>query len=312
MTSLSLWLLALAAFWLLVYAVDFNGVDNPLLLDYRLHRDLYSFLAGSVLGAVGCVLQVVLRNPLVDHYVLGIGSSAVFSAYLAIALANAVSLPLVFASAALGGLGGLLLTISLAVHFGGSDLAYVLAGLGIASAFSGAGFVLSYYVVQRFPYAHAMLLGSFATPLKEYAAPLVALEVLMLAIYVLFSRSLNAVMVGEDFAMQLGVNAKRLRAGLVLVSGAAAGLVVGMFGTIGFLGLVAPNAARMLHRTSDNRVVMAASMLMSGILLSSSDLISRRVLVSAVGEVPAGSLVSALGGAFFLFLLAQSMRGRPR
>jgi iron complex transport system permease protein len=300
--------LLLVTAFIVVYVVDFHNVNSRIIEEYRFYRDTYAFLAGLILGFSGSVLQASLRNPLVDHYVLGIGSTSLFAAYLAIALLGSVDLVLIAVSSLAGGLSGLALSLSLANYLGGGEVAYVLAGVGVASLFSGLSFILSYYILQKQPYAWALLLGSFATPLKEYLPYLVAASFISLIAYLQLARKLNLLLLGDIYSKQLGVDPKTTRLVANLVAGGLSSIVVGFFGTIGFLGLVAPNLARLLFKTSDNRVTVLNSSILSGILLLATDLATRKVLVTKVGEIPAGGVVSAFGGVFFLLILLREVR----
>jgi iron complex transport system permease protein len=301
-------ILLLVTALIIVYVIDFHDVDSSIIAEYRFYRDAYAFLTGLILGFSGSVLQATLRNPLVDHYVLGIGSTSLFAAYLTVAFLGYVDLMFIAGSSLIGGLSGLLLSLSLANYLGGSEVAYVLAGVGVASLFSGASFILSYYILQKQPYAWAMLLGSFATPLKEYFPYLVSASFICLIAYLQLARRLNILLLGDIYSRQLGVDPKITRLVANLVAGGLSSIVVGFFGTIGFLGLVSPNLVRLLFKTSDNRVTVLNSSILSGLLLLTTDLVTRKILVTKVGEIPAGGVVSAFGGIFFLLILLREVR----
>ncbi len=294
---------------LVVYLVDFVNPAPAVLRDYRFHRDLYAFISGFILGFAGSVLQASLRNPLVDHYVLGVGSTSLFAAYLTIAVTGVVDSTRIAISSLAGGLSGLLLSISIANLLGGGEVSYILSGIGVASVFSGASFLLSYYILEKQPYAQALLLGSFATPSKEYMPYLVAATAAVILSYILLAKRLNVLLLGDIYSRQLGVEPSLTRLVSTLIAGSVASVVVGFFGTIGFVGLITPNLTRLLTKTSDNRVVIMYSSVTSGALLLATDLLARKALVASVGEVPAGGVVSALGGLFFLGLLIREVRG---
>ncbi|WP_440059207.1 FecCD family ABC transporter permease [Thermogladius sp. 4427co] len=307
--TLLLNIVILSFFAYVVYTIDFKNIENRVLFEYRFYRDTYAFLAGFILGYSGSILQTVLRNPLVDHYILGVGSASLFATYLAIALTNSVNYTQTILASLVGGLTGLCLTVSIAKYLGGREVSYVLAGVGVTSLFSGLSFILSYFIIQKFPYAYSLLMGSFTTPLKEYMSVLIVLLIVASASYLYLAKKLNVLLLGDIFAKQLGVDPYKLRLLGSIIGGGLASIIVGFFGTIGFIGLATPNLSRALLRTGDNRLVLLTSSIIAGVLLLSADLFSRKILVASVGEVPAGAIVSAIGGGFFLGVLAKRARG---
>jgi iron complex transport system permease protein len=280
-------------------------------LAYRLYRSLYAILAGVVLAASGCMLQASLRNPLVDHYVLGIGSGSLFAVYTALLLVDHVSLWALSLSATIGGLAALALTVLVAESVSGSDVAYVLSGIGVTSLFSGLSVLLLHYVVRKYAYASLMLTGTFVHSRPDNLQYAVIALLLVLVGYITLSKRLNALMLGDDYAAQLGVNPNLTRLLASLVAGVSASIIVSQFGVIGFLGLVTPHIARFTLRTSDNRLVVPVAMATGSLLLYVTDALSKG-LPGGVGEIPAGALISAIGAPFFLILLTRRFRGALR
>lgn len=277
---------------------------------YRFYRSLYVIIAASVLSFSGSVLQMALRNPLVDHYVLGVGSGALFATYLSITVLGYNPFFVVLSSIA-GGLLALALTITLAEKISGSDVAYVLAGISVTTLFSGLSLFAYYYVVARYPFAGLLLVGSFVHARPSLIYYVVVPVVISCFGYVYLSKKLNTLVLGDDYAAQLGVNPRHTRLISSLLAGAASSIIVGLFGTIGFIGLVAPHIARFLVKTSDSRYVVPVSATNGIILLYAADLTSRYIVAPVWGEIPAGTLVSAIGAPFFIFLLiARFGRGR--
>jgi len=287
------------------------GVVLERILTYRLYRSLYTVLAGLVLASAGCMLQASLRNPLVDHYILGIGSGSLFAVYIALLLLERSSLWVISLVATIGGLSALALTVLIAESVSGSDVAYVLSGIGVTSLFSGLSVLLLHYVVRKYAYASLMLTGTFVHARPENLVYTSLAVALVLVGYVVLSKRLNVLMLGDDYAAQLGVNPGLTRLVASLVAGISASIIVSQFGVIGFLGLVTPHIARFTLKTSDNRLVTPLAMATGSLLLYITDVISRS-LPGGVGEIPAGALISALGAPFFLILLTRRFRGALR
>lgn len=286
----------------------FQGVTEYV-STYRLYRALYSSLSGCTLAAVGCILQSSLRNPLVDHHVLGIGSGALLASYISVILYGYNPL-LATSFAVIGGLTALFLTISIAEVISGSDLAYVLSGISVTSLLSGLSIFLSYYVAYRYPFATLMLTGSFVLARPDSLLYVLAAFTLSLLGCLSLSKRLNVLLLGDDYAMQLGVNPRHVRLFSTLVAGVSSSVIVATFGLIGFIGLMGPHIARLLAKTSDNRAVIPLASSVGCLILHFADQFSKYVIAPTVGEVPAGAIVSMVGAPFFLVLVVKRFRGR--
>ncbi|MEM0000575.1 MAG: iron ABC transporter permease [Desulfurococcaceae archaeon] len=291
----------------LTHVVNTGQGVGGYLAEYRFYRTLYTLMAGSALAIAGCFLQSTLRNPLIDHYILGVGSGALFALYLTVILYE--YRPLIVAlSAAMGGLFALALTVIVAERISGSDVAYVLSGIGITSLFSGLSALLSYYALTRYPYASLMLVGSFILATRDKLVYVAAAFILTYATHFVLSRRLNALLLGDEYAAQLGVNPKLTRLVASITSGTSASVLVSLFGLIGFTGIVAPHISRLLLRTSDNRVVVPMAATIGASILYVADAFSRAVTTPVMGEVPAGAIVSVFGAPFFLLLIVKRFK----
>ncbi len=278
-------------------------------LAYRLNRALAAIFVGFLLSVSGCLLQSSLRNPLVDHYILGIGGGALFATYVYILLLPFTMYGRIL-SAIIGGLTALSITILVAEAIGGSDIAYVLVGIGVSTTFSGLSILLSYFVVAKNPYAMHILLGSLVLVSGKWIPILLILLILDIILYFILAKPLNVMMLGDEYAFQLGYNPRFYRLLATLLAGVTSSIVVSCCGLIGFLGLVIPHFSRFLLNTSDNRLVIPLSGLLGSVFLLLADNASRLVLVSEVGEVPVGALVSILGAPFYIMILVKRIRGR--
>ena len=300
--------LPLAVFALVYLATYAGGASSvsPYLLEYRACRALSTLLAGGTLAIAGCYLQATLRNPLVDHHILGVGSGALFASYVAVIFLG-YTLPAISVSAIVGGLVALALTTLISERISGSDVAYVLTGISIMSLFSGLSVLLSYYAVTKYPHASLMLVGSFTLTTRDKLIPALFSYALVYSAYISFSKRLNALLLGDEYAAQLGVNPRFTRLTLAVVSGTSASIVVSLFGLIGFVGLIAPHISRFLLGTSDNRLVIPLSAALGSLILYAADAFSRLVTSPVMGEVPAGAVVSALGAPFFTLLVVKRL-----
>ncbi|MCD6301465.1 MAG: iron ABC transporter permease [Staphylothermus sp.] len=305
-------LLFIAVLFFTMYVSLFIGSAeqvNPLVMKYRFTRVVEVVLTGFILGISGSYLQSALRNPLVDHYILGIGSGALSSVYLFILILGISHIVTPFV-AIIGGLIALFLTITIAEIIGGSDISYILAGIGINSLFSGLAYLLSFLILVKNPYALYLMAGGFTLASPEYEIPLIVSAVIVLVTYPVLAKPLNALLLGDELVYQIGYDPRRYRLITIIIAGVFSSIVVSYFGLIGFIGLVSPHIARFLLKTSDNRFVIPLSGTISALLLLITDDLARSVLVNiGVGEVPAGSIVAVIGAPFFLLLILSRYRG---
>ncbi|GEM_PF-233694 len=295
--------LPILVFSFLYFSTYYNVLNEPASIKlYRLLRIYYVLLSGFILGASGSILQSVLRNPLVDHYVIGIGSGALFAVYMTVYFYTYHPLLIVLAGI-IGGLTALGLTILIAEKLSGSDIAYVLSGIGVATLFSGASSFILFFIIVKYPYASLMTTGSFSivdsSKLVYVHIPLL----IILITYYTLAKKLNTVIFGDDFAKQLGVDPGKTRLLGVLVAGVSSSIIVSLFGIIGFLGLITPHIARFLLKTSDNRLTIPFSGTIGMVILALADTVSRSITTIVSSEIPAGSIISLIGAPFFLLLL---------
>jgi len=282
-----------------------NGTASPLqytlVFDLRLPRALAAFATGALLSLAGVLMQVLLRNPLADPYVLGVSGGSALAALLAM-LSGANTFWLT-GSAFLGALLSIFLVFTFA-HSKGSWTISRLLLTGIILA-SGWGALLSFVLVIAPPEKlHGMLFWlmgdlSYDRPLLlSYGILLVGFLVAML-----ISRQLNILLWGEMQAGTLGVNTKTLRTIIFFLSSLLTAGAITLAGSIGFVGLVIPHLVRLLIGT-DHRLLLPASALTGGSLLVVADTLARTLL--APQQLPVGILTALIGVPLFLYLLRRS------
>ncbi len=275
-------------------------------MELRLPRALLALAVGGLLGWAGMAMQSLFRNPLADPGLVGVSAGAGAAAVLGIALLG-LGLFARGAAAFFGALGVLGIIYALATRHGRTDLSWMLlAGIAfnaIASALIG----LSLYVAsdEALRQLTWWLLGSFAEARLPAALGALGLLGVLVVLTPRLSRGLDALLLGEASAWQMGVAVQRLKTALLGLTALAVGLSVALSGMIGFVGLAAPHLARLLtgglHRT-----LAPASVLIGALLALSADSLAR--LLASPAEVPVGLLLSALGGPFFLWLLLRLRR----
>ena len=271
----------------------------------RLPRALAGFACGGLLALAGALLQVLLRNPLADPYVLGISGGAGVGAILAMLLGLGV---VAVNGAAFGGALAAMLVVFGLAHGDGSwtQTRLLLTGV-IVAAGCGAMVALMLSIAPDHK-LHGMLFWLMGD-LSQATNPHLALGVLaaVLAIAMPFARELNLLTRGADLAQSLGVQVGRLRRGVYLVASLATAAAVTQAGSIGFIGLIVPHLVR-LAAGNDQRLLLPASALAGGSLLVIADTLARTVI--APQQLPVGVLTALIGVPVFLFLLARDARRR--
>ncbi len=313
----SLVLLALASFWaalaggsIPVMARDILaallGQDAPgadIVRELRLPRALAGFACGGLLALAGALMQVLLRNPLADPYILGISGGAGVGALFAIM----VGLPtlgidgLAFA----GALGAMFLVFGLA-HGDGSwtQTRLLLTGVIVAA---GCGALISLMLAiapeDRLRGMLFWLTGDLGQAASAWP-PMLALAI-ALVLAMPFARELNLLARGLLQAQALGVAVNRLRYAIFLLASLATAASVTTAGSIGFIGLVVPHLVRLVTG-NDQRLLLPASALAGGALLMLADTLARSLI--APQQLPVGVLTALIGVPVFLFLLSRQAR----
>jgi len=278
-----------------------NATAYLVIHELRLPRALSAFAVGGLLALSGALLQVLLRNPLADPYVLGISGGA--------AVATLLSMLAGLGAGWLRGNAFLGAMLSMLIVFGLSRAGaawtqnrLLLTGVVVAA---GWGAVIS-LILAVAPAAQVQgMLFWLIGDLSYASQPGVAIVALLvgLAVSLWLARPLNLLMRGENVAATLGENPARLRLIIYLLASLLTAMAVTLAGSIGFVGLVIPHILR-LAGGSDHRFLLPASVLLGGGFLTVADTLARSG--TAPVQLPVGVLTALLGVPMFLFLLART------
>ena len=277
-----------------------DALSRQVVLELRLPRALAAFACGGLLALAGALMQVLLRNPLADPYVLGVSGGASVGALLAMLFG--LPLMLIDGGAFAGALAATLLVFGLGHGEGAwTSTRLLLTGVIVAS---GCGAVVA-LVLTLAPEAQLRgmlfwLLGDLA----QAGTPWPALAILGagLAAALPYARDLNVLARGEVAAMNLGVPVVRLRAGVQATASLLTAVAVTTAGSIGFVGLVVPHLTR-LAIGNDQRLLLPAATLGGASLLTLADTLARSV--AAPVQLPVGALTALIGVPLFLLLLTR-------
>ncbi len=278
-----------------------DHISRAVILELRLPRVLAAFTVGGLLALAGTLMQVLLRNPLADPYVLGVSGGAAVAALIAI------SLGLGSLWIDLGAFGGALLVsllvFSLAHGPGGwTPARLLLTGIVVAS---GLAAVISLLLALGDDASLRGMLFWLMGDLSLADWPVTSALVLLVLtlIFLALARPLNVLASGEQQAALLGVPVRPLRLGLFAAGSLATAVAVTTAGSIGFLGLVVPHMLR-LAVGSDHRLVIPGAVLLGGSLLVLADIAARTV--TAPRQLPVGALTALIGVPLFLYLMQRA------
>ncbi|WP_239995655.1 FecCD family ABC transporter permease [Nitrincola tibetensis] len=278
-----------------------DPLQRTLILDLRLPRTLSAFATGGLLAVAGALMQILLRNPLADPYILGLSGGAAVGALGAMLLG--LGALLVSGSAFLGALLATLLVFGLA-HGSGSWTPSRLLLTGVVVA-SGWGAIITLMLAlsppQRLPGMLYWLMGDLSYAQTPW--PALILLICICAVLTPFGRSLNVLARGPLQAAALGVAVKPLEAAIFFLASLLTAIAVTTAGSIGFIGLIVPHMLRLVLG-NDQRLILPASALAGGTLLTIADTFARTLI--APEQLPVGVLTALLGVPMFLYLLHRT------
>ena len=275
-----------------------------ILLSVRLPRVLCVALSGAALSVCGAAMQGLLKNPLADGSTLGISSGASLGAALAIAFG--FQLPqLPFSGsmilAALFAFGSLILILSLSYMLDSSFSTNTIILLGIVYSMFVSS-ILSLVVTfapDKLKQITFWTMGSLEGSSYQNALVLLVMLAVCGTVLIRLAEELNAFAIGEENAMNVGVNVKRVRLVILITVSLLIGTCVSIGGTIGFVGLVTPHIIRLLTGPNHRRL-LPASMFGGAIFLTLADLAARTV--ARPRELPIGVVTSFVGAILFVII----------
>ncbi|MFV9503418.1 MAG: FecCD family ABC transporter permease [Oscillochloridaceae bacterium umkhey_bin13] len=288
---------------------DWEVFQQTIVWAIRLPRVLLGGLVGAGLAVVGATMQALVRNPLADPYLLGVSSGASLGAVAVIllgfswfgifSLSSAAFLGALIAFGTVYGLaqqGGRLTTSRL-----------ILSGVAVSYVFSALTNFLIYNADDGEEVKSVIfwMLGSLGGARWDYLG-LPAMALILGTLYLtLQARSLNALSVGEETAVTLGVDPSRFRQQIFALTALLTGTLVAVSGGIGFVGLMLPHILRMLVG-ADHRRLLPVAALTGAIFLIWVDVLAR--VIVAPQELPIGIITALLGAPFFIWLMRRSGR----
>ncbi len=289
-----------ANLWQALFSTQ-HSVEEVLIFDLRLPRALAAFACGGLLALAGLLMQVLIRNPLADPYVLGISGGA--SSFAIIAMIMGLSGLMINSVAFIGALlSSYLLFLFAKDEYGINISRLLLSGIVMASGWGALiSFLLIVSPIEKIQGILFWLMGDL-----NYDSPLLPAYLILSLGFIItmsFASQLNIMVWGNIHAQSLGVNSKKIHVLLFITASALTAIAVTTAGAIGFVGLVTPHLMRLVMGT-DHRILIPACLLGGGSLLVFADTLARTIF--SPQQLPVGILTATLGVPVFLYLLHKN------
>ena len=290
---------------------NIDAITVSILWKIRLHRTLLAFLVGGALAASGTVMQSVLKNPLASSYTLGVSSGASLGAAAVIVsgftlplLGNLFTLPLI---ASVCGLATVFLAMGFSARLDRNmeNQTIILVGMVLSLFVNAFLTILTSLAQDRLQQLVFWQMGSFSGRDWSHVAILFPVVLLGCLALLLFTREMDIMTFGEEQAMAVGVELKKVKLTLIILSAVLTGTSVAFVGVIGFVDLIAPHVVRKLFG-STHRLVVPVSILFGGTFMTVADLLARTVI--SPSELPVGAITALVGAPFFAYIFFKKRK----
>ena len=286
-----------------------------IITNFRLPKAITAILVGIGLSISGLLMQTLFRNPLAGPYVLGLSSGS--SLGVAFVILGAGALPIVLSDFLLSSYGIILasclgsfavLTLVLLISkFLRDTMTILIAGL-MFSSFAGAIVsVLTYFSsaekLQKFTF---WSLGSIGNLSWQNITLLMVAVIIGLLISLFSIKSLDALLLGENYAKSLGLNIKKSRILIILATSILAGSITAFAGPIAFIGLAVPHVAKLIFQTSNHRILFWSTILIGAIIMLFCDMVSQ--MPGCDFTLPINAITSIIGAPVVIWLLVRKKK----
>ncbi|MCL2401289.1 MAG: iron ABC transporter permease [Oscillospiraceae bacterium] len=285
-----------------------SAVHESIIMRIRLPRTLATLAGGACLAISGLMLQIFFGNPIVEPYVLGISSGSIM--FVSIVMLGGVTFGFNILSPLFMFIGSLIgaLIVMLAVVFAAGKVKSIvtLLVIGIMIGFlagSVRSILTAFADLETVGRLTLWTMGSFSGFTWQQVQILLAITGVFSLAAILMSKPLNALLLGEKYAVSMGVGIRFFRMAIIVIASVLTAALTAFAGPISFVGLAVPHMMRMGFKTADNRVLLPASILGGALMLSLCDLIARTVL--APRELAIGAITALVGAPLLIFMLVR-------
>ena len=303
-----------------IFSVFFGNVDvkeswQTIILNFRLPKALTAIMVGSGLSICGLLMQTLFRNPLAGPFVLGISSgaslgvaililgSSIFGGYFISNTISNWSLPI---AASLGAFL-VLSAVIIAANKVRNTMSILIIGLMFGSLTSAIISVLSYFAeasnIQQYIFWNFGSLGNLS--LQELSV-FGLFYIIGIIACIAIIKPLNSFLLGENYAKSLGVNIKKSRNVILLITSVLTGVITACSGPIAFIGLAVPHVARMIFNTSNHKILIPATAIIGGVILLIC--VSIAQLPFSEFTLPLNAVTSLFGAPIVIWLLIRKKK----
>ena len=290
-----------------------NEMWRLIVVETRLPQAIVALLAGAAISVAGLILQTLFTNPLAGPEVLGINSGAGLGVALVMLLSHGAVVSGAFGgfvAVLLGAFIGALLVIALILSLSSmlkNKLYLLIAGVSISYLVSSVISVLNYFATSEGVHSYMIWgMGSFGAvsmgQMLWFALPLL----LLLAVALFMMKPMNALLLGDDYAANLGVDVMGTRVVLLAVTGLLTAVVTAFCGPVAFIGLAVPHIARLSLKTGNHRLLLPATMVVGASVALLCNLLT--MLPGESGMLPLGAITPLVGAPVIIYVVLKECR----
>ncbi len=290
-----------------------NEMWRLIVVETRLPQAIVALLAGAAISVAGLILQTLFNNPLAGPEVLGINSGAGLGVALVMLLSHGAVVSGAFGgfvAVLLGAFIGALLVIALILSLSSmlkNKLYLLIAGVSISYLVSSVISVLNYFATSEGVHSYMIWgMGSFGAvsmgQMLWFALPLL----LLLAVALFMMKPMNALLLGDDYAANLGVDVMGTRVVLLAVTGLLTAVVTAFCGPVAFIGLAVPHIARLSLKTGNHRLLLPATMVVGASVALLCNLLT--MLPGESGLLPLGAITPLVGAPVIIYVVLKDCR----
>ncbi len=301
-----------------IFGYIFGGSDLSVdyqftIREFRLARLITAMVAGAALSVSGLLMQTVFRNPLAGPYVLGISNGASLGVAV-IVLGSGLFLPssadvsnlAILIAAGVGSAAVLMLILAVSMRVK-DILSILIVGILVSGVVASVVNVMQFFSNEVNVKSYVVwTMGSLDSVSFNDSIVLVPVCIVVCAVLYLFSKKLNILLLGEQFAVSMGMNIKWLRVVVFVGVSALTGAVTAFCGPLGFIGLAVPHISRWIFNTSNHFVLIPASMILGAAFLLCGDILSH--CLYSQGVLPINAVISILGAPFIIWIVFKNQR----
>ena len=301
-----------------IFSYIFGGSDLSIdyqftIREFRLARLITAMVAGAALSVSGLLMQTVFRNPLAGPYVLGISNGASLGVAV-IVLGSGLFLPssadvsnlAILIAAGIGSAAVLMLILAVSMRVK-DILSILIVGILVSGVVASVVNVMQFFSNEVNVKSYVVwTMGSLDSVSFDDSIVLVPVCIVVCAVLYLFSKKLNILLLGEQFAVSMGLNIKWLRVVVFVGVSALTGAVTAFCGPLGFIGLAVPHISRWIFNTSNHFVLIPASMILGAAFLLCGDILSH--CLYSQGVLPINAVISILGAPFIIWIVFKNQR----